>query len=295
LAIFPKIGMMEYQEINISASSDPAIGAENRSPDGSAFELTLSNAIRIPQRARNIQLSVEKATIWWSTPNVFETNNTIVVVDRRQRDANTGTLISPNVEAPDSNDWVRYEIRLLTGLYSAADIDSYVDRQIKSRTGEDQRLIEISGNTSYDRVEIKTKQPFISVDLDTRNSIASLLGFEPSIYSGINNGTLFVAPARVDLAPTDFYLIQCSLADEGMRVANRQSQIVAQVPITAVVGNLIVYEPLRPPLLSCEGLRAQPTRTIRFSLLKDDLTPANTNGNNWSVEVKVRYSMPLTR
>lgn len=299
---------MHAREINIAASSNPLVGAENRSADGSSFSVTLSNAIRIPERARNIQLSVDKASIWWSTPNVLAgVNDTIVIYDRRQRAApcivtdavpivyvqpeDSDPAALPAAEEMNEECWVEYRITLLPGLYGVDQINQFINDRIRSRSGRQETLVEFTASVSYDRFEVKTKQPFITIDL-TRSSLSSLLGFEPSMLTGVNEGTLFLADRRVDLAPTESYLLQCSLVDDGIRVGNRQAQVVAQVPISVNVGQLIVFEPLRPPLLECEGLRAQPIRTIRFALLKDDLTPADTNGNDWSIEVKIRYLMP---
>ena len=283
---------MNTREIHISASSRPGLGAENRATDGSSFELSLTNAIRIPQRAKNMKLSVEKATIWWSTPNVDTSNNRVTIIDRRGRDS-AGKVIIP--EIPVATGWRIYEIVLLKGLYSVKMLNTVIDDQIKSTTGEDESLIEFSGNTSTDRVQFKTRQPFITVDMSVSNSIALFLGFEPRVYTATNKGTLFVAPGRATLSPTDFYLLQCSLVDDGIRITNRQSQIVAQVPITVGVGHQILYEPLRPSLMACENLRGQPVRTMRFALLKDDLSPADTNDNEWSIYIKIQYTMPMDR
>ena len=100
------------------------------------------------------------------------------------------------------------------------------------------------------------------------------------------------ATSNADLAPTDYFLVSCDLVDDGMKVGNRQAQIIGKVPITSKAGSLIIYQPDRPPSFACEMLRNQPTRTIRFGLLNDDLTPYNTGGNNWSVDVRVRYLVP---
>jgi hypothetical protein len=303
---------MDHHEINITASSDTRVGAENVSADGSAFDMTLSNAIRIPLRARNTRLSVSKAAVWFSTPNVTTGNNdTIVILDRRAR-LNTDTVelfgdgrfqppafaqeypvVTPSRPEPESELWIRYEIRLLQGLYSSGNIDSFVKNQVVSQSGVNDNLIDISGNSSFDRVEIKTRRDHISIDLTGPRSIAPLLGFEPRILTGANGGTLFIADRRVDLSPTEFYLIQCSLVDDGMRIANRQSQIISKIPINVGVGQLVSYEPRRPPMLPCEGMRTQPIRNIRFTLLKSDLTPADTNGNSWSVDIKIQYSLPI--
>ena len=51
-------------------TSNPAVGAENVSTDGSRFEVNLTNDLSIPAGASDIEMCVSQAAIWNVSPNV---------------------------------------------------------------------------------------------------------------------------------------------------------------------------------------------------------------------------------
>ena len=67
--------MMVPEEISMLLTSDVSQGATNISDDGSRFEVQLQNALEIPNDALNVNLSVEEATVWFTTPNILTGEN----------------------------------------------------------------------------------------------------------------------------------------------------------------------------------------------------------------------------
>jgi hypothetical protein len=63
------------QEISMLISSDPSMGAINRTQDGSSFEVNLQDGLRLPADAVNINISVEESTVWWVIPNIITNVN----------------------------------------------------------------------------------------------------------------------------------------------------------------------------------------------------------------------------
>ena len=63
------------EEISMVISSDPAVGAINRSADGSYFEIQLQEALKMPKDCLNVSVSVEEASIWWVIPNIITGKN----------------------------------------------------------------------------------------------------------------------------------------------------------------------------------------------------------------------------
>lgn len=67
--------MMVKQEVSMIVSSSPNNGAVNTSADGSYFEIQLQDALAIPAEALNATLSVEEASVWFTTPNIISGKN----------------------------------------------------------------------------------------------------------------------------------------------------------------------------------------------------------------------------
>ena len=67
--------MMVKQEVSMIVSSSPNNGAVNMSADGSYFEIQLQDALAIPAEALNATLSVEEASVWFTTPNIISGKN----------------------------------------------------------------------------------------------------------------------------------------------------------------------------------------------------------------------------
>ena len=66
---------MVKQEVSMIVSSSPNNGAVNTSADGSYFEIQLQDALAIPAEALNATLSVEEASVWFTTPNIISGKN----------------------------------------------------------------------------------------------------------------------------------------------------------------------------------------------------------------------------
>lgn len=72
--------MMVPTEISLLVSSDPAAGAVRRTPDGSYFEVDLSqDPLTIPSEALSVQMTCESSTVWWVSPNITTVNNTLYI------------------------------------------------------------------------------------------------------------------------------------------------------------------------------------------------------------------------
>ena len=79
--------MMVKQEVSMIVSSSPNNGAVNTSADGSYFEIQLQDALAIPAEALNATLSVEEASVWFTTPNIISGKNDKIYI--------TGPAASP--------------------------------------------------------------------------------------------------------------------------------------------------------------------------------------------------------
>jgi hypothetical protein len=62
---------LHREEISLIVSSDPEAGAVRRSADGSQFSIQMDDGIFIPKDARNVKVSVEESSVWWTIPNII--------------------------------------------------------------------------------------------------------------------------------------------------------------------------------------------------------------------------------
>ena len=71
---------MLKNNIDFLISSDPKLGALNKSADGSTFSIRLDeNGLGIPRRAQSVTLEVLSAEMWYNTSNITTKNNQIGV------------------------------------------------------------------------------------------------------------------------------------------------------------------------------------------------------------------------
>lgn len=56
---------MQEHEIPLIITSDVNAGAQNKSQNGSTFEIILEDAIDIPAEAKTCYIQVQEATVWW--------------------------------------------------------------------------------------------------------------------------------------------------------------------------------------------------------------------------------------
>ena len=109
-------------------NSDPASGSQNLSADGSTFQVTLNDPIRIPAGAVNCTAGVIQASPWNSSPNIAAAfGNNLFRFTTTVAPAGTYTLTIPD------------------RLYSVAGLNAYLSGQF-ANLGLPPNLIAISGN-----------------------------------------------------------------------------------------------------------------------------------------------------
>ena len=84
------------EEISLLVNSDPATGAINVSSDGSQFTIQLQDGIKVPKEAKNVHVSLQESTVWWTIPNILTGVNDklYITAPRASDDALTVYLIT---------------------------------------------------------------------------------------------------------------------------------------------------------------------------------------------------------
>lgn len=126
---------------------------------------------------------------------------------------------------------------------------------------------------------------------ETINSLGDVLGFDgdvPYFATKVYTGTSI--PRINDY---NFYLLSMDIVDRGIRFNDNFYHIVEVILIDVEPGQQILTRPVHPPTSEIQHLAGRPINRIRVRLLKDDLTPADTNGENYYARVAIKYWEPI--
>lgn len=123
------------------------------------------------------------------------------------------------------------------------------------------------------------------------NSLAPILGFP--VQSGVLYSQFIQGSTLPLINAYNFYLLRMDVVDRGIRFNNNFSHIVEVILIDVEPGQQILTRPIHPPTSEIQHLVGRPINKIRIELLKDDLTPADTNGENYYARVAIKYWEPI--
>lgn len=126
---------------------------------------------------------------------------------------------------------------------------------------------------------------------ETINSLSDVLGFDgdvPYFATKVYTGTQI--PRINDY---NFYLLSMDIVDRGIRFNDNFYHIVEVILIDVEPGQQILTRPVHPPTSEIQHLVGRPINRIRVRLLKDDLSPADTNGENYYARVAIKYWEPI--
>ena len=262
-------------ELSFIASSDPVLGAINRSSDGSRFTIPLPEPLQIPKSAVNISVEVQSSTIWWSIPNII-----------------TGT----NDRLYISQAGVPYNITIPQGLYDLSGLNNAISVGLEN-IGAPQvngALISLLPDQATQKVILRMNYANVIVDFTQPSTFRQILGFNSQV---LNNGIVvpfnYTADNTAAFNTVNYFLIHSDLCYTGIRVNGIGNQTIAQVLIDKAPGSQIVYSPYNPARIPAPELNGAQRNQLSFWLTNDRNQAVNTNGDEWSVRVVIRYFTPL--
>ena len=267
-----------HKEISLLFSSDPLVGAEGVSADGSSYSTTLDTPFVIPASAMSCSAGVIAASIWNSSPNVSAafSNNTLSFV----------TTVAPAGA---------YTIPIEQGLYSLDALGSYISIELQNR-GLPPDLIQFSPNNATQRVGITLSTAGDSVLIGAAGSVGQILGWptgSPAIVAPVAGFTQF-GPLEASLNRVNSYIIQSDFVTTGVQLNGSSRSILASVPINVGPGRQINFQPSQVQFFDASELIGRPKQFVRLSLVDQDLRPTPTSGDTWSVTLLVKYSILLS-
>jgi len=268
-------------EFNLLASSNPADGALNITPDGSRFTVQLDNPIMIPKAALNVTIDVEQATIWWVVPNIITGQNDKLYITA----PSVGDVLTP------------YVVTVPQGLYDLTGLNQAIQRELSNLGAKiaPESVITLSPDDATNKVEVRLPYLGTSIDFTPADTFRDILGFNSQVIPPtIVAPDVILADNTAQFNTIDYFLLHSDLCDEGIRINNKYSETVAQVLIDSPPGSQIVYAPFNPARVSANRLAGARRSRLLFYLTDGEGKAVNTNGEFFSMRLSIRYLMPHT-
>ena len=264
--------MMVDEEISLIVSSNTANGASNKSSDGSYFEVNLDEPISIPREALNVTLS----EIWWVVPNIY-----------------TGVNDKLYITGPSTTDVLtNYVVTIPQGLYDLSALSQSILRELENQDAKisPYPLISLTPDDAQQKVQIRFNYNNVSIDMTPNDTFRNILGLNSAIYGPYATAPYeLVAPNIAGFNTVNYFLIHSDLTSRGIRFNNTFTQVISQILIDVPPGSQITYAPFNFPSISLDASR----KVMRFWLTNDKNERVNTNGENWSARVVIKYKRPF--
>ena len=265
------MGYVDSSERMILLSSDPSLGAKNRSSVGSYFNIDLQNLLEVPVNAHSVKIDVHRIVCWNNFNNITSSNNKIRV---------TGLLVD-NVTSLTS------DITFLEGVYSPYTLNTELQRLMTS-LGYKANIVTIGLILPIGKTTI-TLAVGSSIDFTEPNSCRGVLGFNSSV---LNATGLNIAPSTAKFNPIDFLLIKSNIANsEGILVNESYGSYIAQVPLNSEPNTQIISELAQPLDIDANLFKGNiGIQKIWVELCDQDGNRVNTKGEYYSILLKLKYN-----
>lgn len=270
----------------IIASSDPAVGAQARSQDGSSFDLVFDTPIETGQNT-NPTIRLISAEIWYTMHNVTTANNQLVI----KYSDNTGDIISV--------------LSIPPGLYGLLEINLALERELEQASithhiGTNSLVFQADNATgkcvltlSSENRPVNLGNPITNLNVafsDSRSTLRNLLGFdaEDVTLTSPNAKDLYEASNVANLAPISSLQLHCSAARGAIVHGSSASSCIASIALDASPGHQILHRPFHTPRIRANLLRNKCSR-IRFTLTDQNGVPVDTNSEYYTCTLLLEW------
>lgn len=182
------------------------------------------------------------------------------------------------------------------GLYDLSLFNSAVMRSLENQGAlfDPDPILSFSADSATQRVEISFYYNNVSIDFTQPNTPRDILGFNSAVYGPyLTNPFSIVAPNIASFNQINYFLIHSDLTYRGIRFNNSYNQTISQVLIDHAPGSQIISKPFNPARINASELAGGNRTNLRFWLTDDKDRRVDTNGEDWSARLIIRYSMIL--
>lgn len=263
-------------EIPLLCSSDPASGAINKTADGSQYEINTDEPIIIPREAINCEIYATSASVWNVIPNIITGVNDQFYI--------TIGLIDPQ--------WI---VTIPQGLYDLGTLEQAIERGLENQ-GASVGTFSFLPDDPTQKVVIRINAVDITIDFTFNDTPRDLLGFDSQTLPNAPPSTgieSFVADNEAAFNNIDFFLIHTDLCSEGIRVGGTFNQSVVKVDIgDTPPGSLITNQYFVPVVCECQYLIGAQRKNWKIWLTDQTNQRVNTQNENFTVQLILRYRLP---
>lgn len=272
-----------FKEESYFFISDPNSQGVTVSSSGGDFTVLLNSPIRIPYGTVAATMSCIQANIWNVVPNISPElkNDQFEFTTANAGNPGTHTLTIPK------------------GLYSLTGLNAYLSTQF-TNLGLPSNLITLSGDDATQKsilTFLEISGPANDhVDFTIANSVRTILGFDSRISPAAGPQIAGFADFGDNTAVfniTNSFLIQSDITPDGIPINANSPGVVASVPIDAPPGSQVVYSPEQPLEFDAMSLR-QGKQSVSFRLLNQATTPLDTNGEQYSLVLRLKYQILMS-
>ena len=259
-------------DIYLALNSDLAAG---KTIDGSEFVVNFQPALTIPANSQNVSIALVQGTFWWTIPNF--TACEILLFFFVDGDEKAVTVSVPK------------------GLYNYRQINVLIGNAAQD-AGFDRDSIVFVENGATSSIDLAFSVPAALVF--PQNSCGKQFGYAADVrYQFISDTdphyrSQFVsAPGTADFDTIQYLTVGTTLVNGGFRLnGGTFKNVIANVIINAVPGYQITFSPATPLEVPTTALD-NPIGLERatFSLMDQDGFPVDTNGEAWTVLLRIRY------
>ena len=220
------------------------------------IDTEITNGLRIPAGAINIQMRVISASVWNTAPNIFAGKNTFTVYP-----AELGTYGT-----------TPYLITIPQGQYSVDTLDTAISRQLLDY-GLAIDLVQVEGDSATQKVYFVTSADFTKLEFDSKSPI-ELLGItlqggtREFLLESSENG--YAAQERARFNSVNSFRISNNLAGQGLEIQGAFNGTVCDMPIVSRPGEINIFQPAVPTTVSIDHSIAGSTLYSMTSGLRSD-------------------------
>jgi hypothetical protein len=125
------------------------------------------------------------------------------------------------------------------------------------------------------------------------NTIAEFLGYNEALYASQTGVITTITGEYIPkFNSLNYYLIQSSLVNKGIRINSTYNNIIAKIKITAATNHQNIYEPTKPTTIHTSELIGDTRNQFTFSLLDSNLNFVDTKSELWSATLRLTYYTP---
>jgi len=199
------------------------------------------------------------------------------------------TNANPNLTEPSDFTYNGLTYTIPIGLWSVSELEDEMNALIAAvpaPTVQDTHIT-LTGIQAIGRVRIYNELG-LTFPSPTSNQLVTLLGLSvgqlPLVPLSLTQGDNLAA-----FDVQDSYVVATDLVSNGIRFNNDYAQVISVVHITTGAGGLIVFSPVQPAIIPTPELLGVLKSRIQLRLLKNDLTPVDTRGTDWSARVRIKW------